>query len=152
MQNSINILSMINEWSWFAFAAILAILEVVMSSSFFLLWLGISALTIGIIVLLVPALIWEYQLLAFAVVSIVCLGGWYVHLKNRVLTSAKPNLNRRNEQYVGRVVTLTTPIINGRGKIQIHDSIWSIEGPDLPAGTVVKIIEANGMVLSVIKV
>lgn len=143
---------MINQWCWFLLAAILTILEVMIGTSFFLLWLGISALAIGIIVLLYPNLIWEYQFLIFSAVAIACLGFWYMHLKNNVHTSSEqPNLNRRNEQYVGRMVTLAEPIINGRGKIHIDDSFWRIEGPDLPTGTLIKIIGVDGVVLKVIK-
>lgn len=142
---------MINAWHWFGLTAILVTLEVMVGASFFLLWLGISALTIGLFVLFYPALAWEYQFLMFAGVAIACLWFWYVQLKHKVHVSDKPNLNRRNEQYVGRTVTLTAPIVNGRGKIHIDDSFWRIEGPELPEGTLVKVIGVDGVVLKITK-
>jgi len=40
---------------------------------------------------------------------------------------------------------LTEPIVKGFGKANIGGSIWSIEGPDCPVNTRVKVIGINGM-------
>ena len=151
MDKLLDFLYTLNQWHWFGFAAVLTILEILLGANFFLLWLGVSAATIGLLMLVYPQILWEYQFIVFAVESIACLGFWNFHLKNNPQTSDQPNLNRRNEQYIGRVVTLNEPIINGRGRIHIDDSFWRIEGPDLPEGTAVKIIDVNGVVLKVQK-
>lgn len=152
MENFISILNSINAWYWLGFAVILVILEVSLGVNFFLLWLGVSAATVGVLKLVYPPLIWEYQFLFFALESLVCIALWGVHLKRNQQVSNQSNLNRRNEQYLGRIVTLLEPVVNGRGRIHIEDSFWRIEGPDLPAGTAVKIIGVDGVVLKVEKV
>lgn len=141
----------INQWHWFGLAVILAILDVTLGASFFLIWIGVSAAIIGVVVFVFPSLTWEYQFLLFGALALTCLLYWHTHLKHRTNVSDQPNLNRRNEQFVGRTITLTEPIINGRGRIHIDDSFWRIEGPDLPEGTLVKVVGVDGVVLKVAK-
>ncbi len=146
-----DIFAELTAWHWFGSALILVILEVLLGTSFFLLWVAVSAVIVGVILLMVPVLIWEYQFLIFAGTAVICLIYWRAHFKNNHSTSDQPNLNRRNEQYVGRVVTLGEPLVNGRGRIQIDDSYWRVEGPDLPVGTAVKIVGVDGVVLRIEK-
>jgi len=144
--------SIITAWHWFGLALLLVILEVMLGTSFFLISIGVSAAVIGLILLIVPSMTWEYQFLSFACTTVLCLVYWKSHFKNSKLTSGDPTLNRRNEQYVGRVVTLGEPLVNGRGRIQIDDSYWRVEGQDLPIGTAVKIVGVDGVVLRIEKV
>ncbi|HHV70888.1 MAG TPA: NfeD family protein, partial [Ochrobactrum intermedium] len=58
-------------------------------------------------------------------------------------------LNRRGEQLVGQRATLTEPIINGRGRIRINDTMWRVKGPDLPAGTEVRVIAFDPLSLEI---
>lgn len=122
MENLTDFFATLNQWHWFGFALILVILEVGLGTSFFLLWIAASAFTIGIVLFIMPGLLWEYQFLIFAIESASCLLYWRAHIKNKMFISDQPNLNRRNEQFVGRVVTLGEALINGRGRIQIDDS------------------------------
>ncbi|MDF1530326.1 MAG: NfeD family protein, partial [Sedimenticola sp.] len=63
--------------------------------------------------------------------------------------SDQPRLNRRGEQYIGRIFTLSEPMVNGQGKIKVDDSIWKISGADCPAGARVKVVDVDGVVLKV---
>jgi membrane protein implicated in regulation of membrane protease activity len=58
-----------------------------------------------------------------------------------------PDLNVRGAQYVGRIVTVVEAIERGRGKVQVGDTVWSAEGPDMPAGARAKVTGVNGTVL-----
>ena len=58
-------------------------------------------------------------------------------------------LNRRADAFVGRVFTLEKPIIDGAGTVRIDDSIWRIAGPDLAAGSRVKVVSSDGGLLTV---
>ena len=53
--------------------------------------------------------------------------------------SDQPDLNRRADQLVGRVLLLEEAIEAGRGKVRVGDTLWLAEGADLPAGTRVKV-------------
>jgi len=149
MKTFIDLIQTLNQWYWFSFAAVLIILEMLLGVNFFLLWLGISAVSVGLIMIVYPHISWEYQFIIFAIESIACIVFWHLHLKNNPTISDEPRLNRRSEQYIGRVVTLTDPIVNGRGKIHIDDSFWRIEGEDLPAGASIKIVDVDGVILKV---
>nr|WP_304956652.1 NfeD family protein [endosymbiont of Lamellibrachia barhami] len=92
---------------------------------------------------------WEYQLLAFAAFSIINILIARAILQRRPIKTDQPNLNRRGAQYTGRVFTLDHPIINGEGKIHVDDSTWKIRGADCPAGTQVKVVGDEGVVLRV---
>jgi len=66
-----------------------------------------------------------------------------------VSASDQPHLNRRTDQLAGRKAIVTDPISGGRGKVRVGDTVWAAEGPDSPAGTVVRIAAANATVLQV---
>jgi hypothetical protein len=53
---------------------------------------------------------------------------------------------------VGRVFTLEQPIVNRQGKIRVDDSTWKIEGTDCTAGTNVRVVGVDGVVLKVQRV
>jgi len=65
--------------------------------------------------------------------------------------SDEPLLNKRAQQYIGRVFTLDEPIVNGVGMVKVDDSSWRITGPDIDAGNKVKVIGEDGMSLKVEK-
>jgi membrane protein implicated in regulation of membrane protease activity len=72
-----------------------------------------------------------------------------LYFAHHPIETDQPRLNRRGEQYVGRVFTLREPIVNGQGKIRVDDSTWKIQGVDCPSGTKVRVTGVNGVVLQV---
>ena len=40
-------------------------------------------------------------------------------------------------------------LTRGRGRITAGDSLWSVKGPDMPAGSTVRVVDADGTVLIV---
>jgi len=137
-------------WHWMILAAVLAGIEI-LTPGFFFLWLGGAALVTGILALIVPALSWENQVLAFAVLSGASVLAWYKFRHTLTTTSDDMTLNRRGEQLLGRNATLSEPIVNGRGQIKIDDTVWRCEGPDLAAGTQVKVVAMRGAMVTVEK-
>ena len=103
----------------------------------------------GLLLLLIPDLPWQVQLVAFALFSIGAIVAARVFLTTHPLESDQPALNRRGEQYIGRVFTLDQAVVNGEGKIRVDDSTWKVHGKDCPAGTRVKVVGADGVVLQV---
>src|SRR5262249_60004346 len=64
--------------------------------------------------------------------------------------SDQPLLNRRSEQQIGKVATLTEPIKDGQGRVRIGDTIWRVTGPDLPAGAQVRVTAATAAGLELV--
>lgn len=137
-------------WHWMILGLALAVVEVLAPGTFFL-WLGIAAGVTGLILLAAPGLAWEFQLLVFGLLSVAAVAGGRYWVRRHPTRSEDPTLNRRGQQYVGRVFTLAEAIVDGRGRVKVGDSLWRVAGPDLPAGARVKVTGIAGTVLEVEK-
>jgi membrane protein implicated in regulation of membrane protease activity len=142
------LLHSIDYWHWWILAGILLIIEI-SAPSFFFLWLAIAAAITGFVMLAVPGFGWQYQLLVFSGFSIISLTAFRRYQRARPAETDQPALNRRGEQYIGRTFTLTEPLINNTGVIRVDDSTWRIRGSDLPAGTTIRVVDVDGVILQV---
>ena len=134
-------------WNWFIVAVLLFIVEVIAPGAF-MLWLGISAMLVGVISFFV-AWPWQYQLVAFAVFALVSIPLWRRFAGRVEREIDQPFLNRRADAYVGREFTLEKPIVAGSGTVKIDDTIWRLTGPDVPGGSRVKVVRADAAMLVV---
>ncbi|WP_024867743.1 NfeD family protein [Pseudoxanthomonas suwonensis] len=132
-----------------ATAALLLIAAETLAPGAFMLWMGFAAVAVFLLVLLVPGVPLLAQVAAFVVLSFVSIQVYRKWFRNSGRTSDRPLLNRRAEQNIGVVAPLDQPIAGGRGRIRIGDSFWVVEGPELPAGTPVRVVAVDGMVLKV---
>jgi membrane protein implicated in regulation of membrane protease activity len=139
--------SSLGAWSWLIAAVVLFILEV-FAPGVFLIWFGVAAAVVGVIALAfdMPVL-WQALLFAAAAVASVLIGRRLFPYTEQV--SDRSSLNLRGNQYVGRTFTLEQPIVEGRGKLRVGDTLWSAEGPDLAAGARVRVTSVKGTVLVV---
>ena len=135
-------------WHWWIVAGILLILELT-APAFFFLWLGIAAAAVGLILFVFPSIDIETQLILIAIASVVAVLAWRKYRETRPVSNDQPNLNRRGQQYIGRVFSLSAPITNGVGKVTVDDSTWKVKGPDLPAGTHIRVTGIDGVVFKV---
>jgi membrane protein implicated in regulation of membrane protease activity len=138
-------------WTWLIIAGVLLIVELLLSGIFFV-WLGLAAICVAAVDVLAD-LSWQGEVALFAALSVVLVLFARPWLKKRHLDeSDQPNLNRRMYDYVGKSYYLEEPIVHGRGRLRIADNLWSVAGPDLPAGAHVKVTGVNGLTLQVDKV
>lgn len=133
-------------WAWFIVALVLAGIEMFMPGAF-MIWLGLAAAATGLVTWVLD-LGWEAQLAVFAVLAIVSV------LAGRQIVRKAPaggddSLSRRGSRTLGRLVTLVEPIVNGRGRAQLDDSVWEVRGPDAPAGTTMRVVGTEGATLLV---
>ncbi len=135
-------------WHWWVLGVILIVLEVFSPGAFFL-WMGVSAGIVGAILFVSPDIGWEIQIIIFALFSVATIVIWRLYLAKNPTQSDQPRLNRRGEQYIDRVFTLTEPVVNGQGKISVDDTTWKISGDDCASGERVKVIGVDGVVLKV---
>jgi len=135
-------------WHWWMMAVALIILEI-FAPTFFALWMGIAAFMTGVAVYLMPEMQWEYQVFIFAILSVASIIIWRHYYKNNPIETDEPLLNRRGEQYVGRVITLKEAIVDGQGKVKVDDSTWKVIGDDCSAGTKIKIVSVDNVVFKV---
>ncbi len=144
-------MSALTIWHWFALAVILGILDVVLGANFMLIACGLAALLAGMILWIIPNLTGEWQCLIFSFGIIISLIVWRKCPKKKLALSDTPYLNQRARQYLNRYFTLEEPITNGRGRVKVDDTIWRVEGEDLPAGTRIQVVDVDGIILKVKK-
>ena len=135
-------------WAWVIAGLALLALELVVSGVF-ALWIGLAALAVGIITLLEPLAGWDWRAQA---VTFVALSALFVVIGRRMMVDAEGSsdstLNRPARDLIGRTGTLLDPIEHGSGRARVGDTLWRVEGPDLPAGTPVRVAdERNGVLV-----
>ncbi len=136
-------------WSWWILALILAVLELVTPALFFL-GLATGAVFTGIMAWVMPAS-WQVQLIFFALFSALSVFLWRRGMAHRMSEKADSSLNQGSRNYIGKTYPVTEAIVGGRGKVQIGDGVWSVEGEDCTIGTVVRVVRVDGTVLKVVK-
>jgi membrane protein implicated in regulation of membrane protease activity len=93
---------------------------------------------------------WQWQLIWFCGLSLASVLMAAKYLRKHPLESDRPLLNERAAQLIGQTFDLLDPIVNGRGSVKIGDSIWRVEGPELPKGARITVVGADGTLLKVV--
>ena len=136
-------------WYWWALAAVLLVFEMTLPGVVFL-FLAIGAASSGVVLLVVPETSIEWQLTAFAVfaaASALALRPIFRRLQQS--RTGEAALNARGKSMVGRTIVLDQPILGGRGRVSLGDGSWSVTGPDMAAGSRVRVAAVNGTELRV---
>ena len=129
-------------WAWIIAGLVLIGGELVLPGVF-LVWLGLAAGLTGLIEAAL-GLPWQGQLLLFSGLSVAA-----VLLANRFNRQRAPTLNLGAHRLIGRSFRLEAAIHEGEGRARLDDTIWRVAGPDLPAGTRVRVTGIEGTVLRV---
>jgi membrane protein implicated in regulation of membrane protease activity len=135
---------------WWILALLLIAGEVVLPG-YFMLWIGLAAAAMGVVLWAVPTLGLLTQAVLFALLAFAFCVGYARWLRPRLERSSPGDerLNRRGEQMIGQRYVLVEPIVNGRGKARVGDGQWLVSGPDLPLGSTVEVVAVEGTTLQV---
>ncbi len=143
-----SIFAYIGHWHWIAFGVVLISLEVFISG-FVIFWFGIAAIIVGILVAIFPEMSWEWQIIIFSISSVASIFAWFNYAKNKTQLTDRPELNDKGAQYLDRIFTLKSPIVDGVGKIKVGDTSWRVAGEDTPEGKQVKVVGLKATTLLV---
>ena len=132
-------------WFWLSLGLILGVAEMV-APGFFLMWLGLAALIVGILDYFLPITL-AYQVAMFAILSVLTVFAGKKFLQKNPIESDDVNLNDRGARMTGEIVTVVEPIANGHGRVKVGDSVWNARGMDAAMGANVRVIGADGAVL-----
>lgn len=139
-------------WYWLAFGIVLMLIEVLVPGVLFL-WLGAAAIVTGLILLGIPDMGWQLQLVVFAILSVVSVFAGRRYVYTNPEPTDHPTLNRRGENLVGQHYTLDGATSGGAGRIKVGDSLWAVavspQGTDLAAETRVTVTGVDGSTLTV---
>jgi inner membrane protein len=133
-------------WSWIVAGLVLLALELVVPGGV-LVWLGAAALVTGGLSMLLP-IYWPLQFVLYGVLALLAIWLWLKSRRGETPTDS-PFLNNRATRFVGQEAVLSEPIRGGFGRLALDDTTWRVAGPDLEAGQRVRIVKADGPVLTV---
>jgi len=105
----------------------------------FLLWVGSSAITSGVIYFLFPNISGLMQLLIFAVIAIAATS---LAKKYYPVKTVDEQLHNKAKSHIGKECTIES-IENGVTKVKIGKSLWFAKGSNLSTGQTVKIIDVE---------
>ena len=148
---SLDFLTGISPWWWVAFGVALGALEMA-TMSFFLIWPALAAVLCALLLIVVPDLSAQWQIVAFAVLSVV------LTLIGRSLLNrfgdggaAHETLNSRSNQMIGRHAIVES-FIGPEGAVTVDGIRWHAVWPagmQAEIGDTVEIGAADGMKLLV---
>ncbi len=133
---------------WLILAFVLGSLEALYPGAVFL-WFAIAAALVGALSYALP-LGGQVQVVLFGVLSLASIAVWRRWRRAGPAADATL-LNKRGQQYEGQVCELLDPIHNGFGRARVGDGVWTVSGPELPAGARVRVIAVEGTVLRVVE-
>ena len=134
-------------WNWLILAVVLMGIET-FAPGVFMFWLGLAALIVGVLSFFIQSTC-QSQFLVFAVLAFAMVPLSRYFARRNAAPTDSPFLNRRAAGLVGREFTLDKPIVDGVGTIRIDDTVWRVSGADAPAGSKVKVVQADGASLRV---
>ena len=136
-----------DHWWWVGAGALLGILEILLPGVF-LIWVAIAAWITGLIVAFIPLSL-ALQLVIFVLLAFATVWLGRQYYARVPVANPDPNLNVRASRLIGQVVTVESAIENGRGRVRVGDGVWNASGPDAPSGAKVRIVAAEGTLLTV---
>ncbi|MGE3247321.1 MAG: NfeD family protein [Beijerinckiaceae bacterium] len=136
-------------WVWIAIGILLCAAEMVVAGVF-LIWIGLAAIATGLLLAFVPMSA-TFSLVVFAVLAVgSVLAGWKIY-GSREDSSDAPFLNRRADAMIGKTYILAEPVRNGEGRLAINDTSWRLRGPDMPAGTRIRVTGVEDAVVLLVE-
>jgi inner membrane protein len=143
-------------WHWIVLGMVLIVLEIFIPT-FTILWFGVGAIAVGVVLLIAPGLSLALQLVLWALLSGVCTWAWFKYLKPLSVDKTKAGLSR--ESVIGEVgQVLRLPVGDERGKVRfpapvLGDDEWMfITTEELQLGDRVRVVDVSGNALMVVKV
>ncbi|MBF0161882.1 MAG: NfeD family protein [Magnetococcales bacterium] len=138
----------LTHWHWGLLAVGLTLMDLLLPRAR-LLWWGVAAGVVSALLFLFPGMDGLLGLFLFVAIALLAMG---ISRRPRSATPRPPlpHLHHhRASAFVGRMFTLTTPIRDGVGSLNIGGQLWSVRGLDMAAGTAVKVVGFEGIILSV---
>lgn len=139
-------------WGWIIAGVVLAGLEILVPGVF-LLWIGLGALAVGLILSLAPGLPLAWQALVFAAAMLASLGlGFWVQRRSGRGEEARL-LNRELQAMVGQRYLAVAPFTAGHGRIKVQDGSYAALGEEtIAAGDLVEVVAIDSGRPQVVKV
>ena len=134
-------------WQWFVLGALLLGAEIAIDAEFYLVFLGISAIVVGLIGLTPTALPMWGQWLVFSLIAVIAL----VLFRSRIYNKIRGQAPDIKEGVGGEIAVMNEPIAPGAtGSATLRGSVWqarNIGSEPLAAGSRAIVEETKGLLL-----
>lgn len=141
-------------WMWAAIGIILLAVEMA-TGTFYVVWFGVAALCVAVIMLLFPNTSEALQYASFAILSLSSLAIWRLNYKK---TSTHSRLGQSRGEEIGRVGTvIETASLKQNGKIRFAQGLmgsreWTaIADETIEAGSEASVVAVVGNALKISK-
>lgn len=127
-------------WGWIILGVAIAGLEI-LAPGMFLLWIGLGAVAVGVVLMRYPELPLAWQTLVFAVSMISSIGlGFWIQRRSGHTKQAR-FLNRELKAMIGQTYIAIAPFSVGHGRIKVHDSSYAAVSEEaIAAGDAVVVV------------
>jgi membrane protein implicated in regulation of membrane protease activity len=144
---------MVLEWWYWIVGGIVLIVAELAVPSFFIVWFGLAALLVGLLLLMAPGMPLSAQLLLWAVASAALTVAWFRYFrrfrdKTRIGTAAGDVIGE-----IGLLVGAVTPF--ARGKVRFQRPVLGAEewpcaaDAEIAAGARVKVVSVEGSFMKI---
>jgi len=141
-------------WHWVVLGVVLTLLELAVPA-FFLVWFGVGAIIVGIVVLIFPQLAFAWQVLVWIACSVAFIWLWFKVFKPGAYKTRAGMSKGAVIGEIGLVIRDIRPFEKGQIRFQkpvLGDEVWeSIADEEIKAGERVKVLEVEGNILKVAK-
>jgi inner membrane protein len=139
-------------WHWVVLGILLLLFELAVPA-FFLVWFGLGALIVGIVLLVVPALSSAWQVLVWTTCSLGFIWLWFKVFKPGFYKTRAGMSKGAVVGEIGLVIRDIRPFEKGQIRFQkpmLGDEVWeSIADEEIKVGERVKVLEVEGNILKV---
>lgn len=149
-----NLNEIIEYWHWIVFGLVLSMCEI-FAVSFVLLWFGLSAISVGLLLLVFDISV-TYQIFIWIVVSSIIVYSWFKWISPRIKTKTLSGM--ASEKMLGQIGTVIefNSFHNGRGKLRFPAPIlgadeWNFiceENVEVGGRVIVKDFSGNSLIVS----
>lgn len=139
-------------WVWISLGCLLLAAEL-LGTAGYMLWLGISAICIGVLLFITPVT-WQWQWILFSIIALVSSFAWWKVQHNRDSEHRETStLNQKEKTFIGYQQLISEDLPLGKSRFQIGDTTWPIicEQP-IKAGSTIEVFKVDGITLYVRKV
>lgn len=137
-------------WLWLAGGLALVVAELATPSGFFIIFFGLGALTVGVLVAMNAVSSLGFELLWFSVLSVAYLLLFRGRLQARVQIPPPPNV----DSLIGVLAIPQEPLSPGVvGKVEVRGSTWSARNTSevtLNVGQRARVAAVDGLTLTVV--
>ena len=135
-------------WGWILVGAILLGSELFVTTEFYLVFLGVAAIAVGLFGMVFDLAVWQ-QWLSFGVLAVVFLVGF----RRRAWSWMGASQGQVRDRMVGEFATVSERIEPGAtGSAELRGSVWTarnVGDTAIDAGERVRAVEMDGLTLEV---